>query len=213
LPPSAVSFIVIDEESGRPVISQNAELPRSPASTLKAITTYASLDLLGPAYTWHTRALAGPDLARRLERRSRPAGRRRSLSDARALVELRAPAARLRAATIHGDIVVDNSAFSPPAEDPGAFDGRPNRVYNATPDALMVNFQSIHFRVVPNAEERRVDILAEPAPSNLVIDNRIRYARAAAAAPRAASISRSPRHARIGSRSPAGSRHIARRAS
>src|SRR5208282_6237078 len=57
LPPSAVSFIVTDVDSGRPVISQNAQVPRSPASTIKAITTYASLDLLGPAYTWHTRAL------------------------------------------------------------------------------------------------------------------------------------------------------------
>src|ERR1022692_1374576 len=59
LPPSAVSFIVADVETGRPVISQNAQVPRSPASTIKAVTTYASLDLLGPAYTWHTRALAG----------------------------------------------------------------------------------------------------------------------------------------------------------
>ncbi len=39
----------------------------------------------------------------------------------------------------------------------------------------MVNFQSINFRIAPNAEERRVDIVAEPSPGNLLIDNRIRY--------------------------------------
>jgi len=177
LPPSAVSFIVTDVDSGRPVISQNAQVPRSPASTIKAITTYASLDLLGPAYTWHTRALirgsieagvlngdlilqGGGDPYMTMERWWSFANRLRDSG--------------LR--TIHGDIVVDNSAYSLTAEDPGAFDGRPNRVYNVTPDALMINFQSIDFRVVPNAEQRRVDIVAEPAPSNLTIDNRIRFA-------------------------------------
>ncbi len=176
LPPSAVSFIVVDEETGRPVLSQNALRPRTPASTLKTITTFASLDLLGPAYTWHTRALVSGPIERgvlngdlilqgggdpylTLERWWNFARRLRGLG----------------LHTIHGDIVVDNSAFSLPAEDPGAFDGRPDRAYNAAPDALMVNFQSIQFRVAPNAEERRIDIVADPAPSNLLIENRIRY--------------------------------------
>lgn len=177
LPPNAVSFIVVDAESGLPVISQNAQLPRSPASTLKAITTFASLDMLGPSFTWHTRALArgpiergvldgdlilqgGGDPYLTLERWWNFAHQLRSSG--------------LRA--IHGDILIDHSAFDLPSADPGAFDGRPNRAYNAAPDALMVNFQSIQFRVAPNPEERRVDIFADPAPSNLIIDNRIRYA-------------------------------------
>jgi len=50
---------------------------------------------------------------------------------------------------IHGDIVVDDSAFSLPAEDPGAFDGRRNRSYNVVPDALMVNFQTVGFKWCP----------------------------------------------------------------
>jgi serine-type D-Ala-D-Ala carboxypeptidase/endopeptidase (penicillin-binding protein 4) len=78
--------------------------------------------------------------------------------------------------SIPGDIVVDNSAFSLPKEDPGAFDGRPNRSYNVLPDALMVNFQSIDFTLAANAETHRVDIIASPAPVNLEVDNHIRYA-------------------------------------
>ena len=56
------------------------------------------------------------------------------------------------------------------------------------PDALMVNFQSIEFTVVPNADTRRVDIVANPAPVNLTIENRIRFApgRCTAAASRPA---------------------------
>ncbi len=76
---------------------------------------------------------------------------------------------------IHGDIVVDDTAFALPPEDPGDFDGRPNRSYNVLPNALMVNFQSIEFSVVPDAAARRIDIIASPAPINLAIENRVRF--------------------------------------
>ena len=79
--------------------------------------------------------------------------------------------------TIHGDIVIDNTAFSLPPEDPGEFDGRPNRAYNVVPDALMVNFQSIEFRGrARRAVARRVDVIANPAPANLLIENHVRFA-------------------------------------
>jgi D-alanyl-D-alanine carboxypeptidase/D-alanyl-D-alanine-endopeptidase (penicillin-binding protein 4) len=175
LPPGAVSFAVIDADSGRVMFSQNPDTPRSPASTIKVVTTFAALDLLGPAYTWHTRALirgaledgvldgdlilqGGGDPYMTLER---------WWSFARAI---RAKGLK----TIRGDIVIDNTAFSLPAEDPAEFDGRPNRPYNVLPDALMVNFQSIEFRVLPDAEARRVDVIASPAPVNLAIDNQVR---------------------------------------
>ncbi|HTB29599.1 MAG TPA: D-alanyl-D-alanine carboxypeptidase, partial [Steroidobacteraceae bacterium] len=57
LAPSTTSFAVLDVDSGRVVASLNAATPRSPASTMKLVTTFAGLDLLGPAYTWHTDAL------------------------------------------------------------------------------------------------------------------------------------------------------------
>jgi D-alanyl-D-alanine carboxypeptidase/D-alanyl-D-alanine-endopeptidase (penicillin-binding protein 4) len=78
--------------------------------------------------------------------------------------------------SIRGDIVIDDSAFSLPAEDPGAFDGKPNRTYNVLPDAMMVNFQAVEFRLAANSGTRRVDIDATPAPVNLVIENKVRYA-------------------------------------
>src|SRR5271163_291868 len=150
LPPSAVSFVIIDPESDRVVMSLNAETPRSPASTIKTLTTFAALDMLGPAFTWRTTAWArgtqsagvldgdlivqgGGDLYITLER---------WWSFVQAL---RATGLK----SIRGDVVIDNTAFSLPQEDPGAFDGRPNRAYNVLPDALMVNFQS-------RSEERRV---------------------------------------------------------
>ena len=164
----AVSFAVVDLDSGRVVASLNGDTPRSPASTIKLLTTFASLDLLGPAFVWHTRALlrgelndgvlngdlvlqGGGDPYMTLERWW-------------SFVHmLRARGLK----TIHGDIVIDNTAFALPPEDPGSFDGRPNRTYNVLPDALMVNFQSIEFRVAPNAQIGKVEIVATPAPVNL----------------------------------------------
>jgi serine-type D-Ala-D-Ala carboxypeptidase/endopeptidase (penicillin-binding protein 4) len=177
LPTGAVSFAIVDADSGRLLFGQNPDTPRSPASTIKVVTTFAALDLLGPAYIWHTRASirgalrggvldgdlilqGGGDPYMTLERWWSFAG------------ALRAKGLK----TIRGDIVVDNTAFSLPAEDPGEFDGRPNRPYNVLPDALMVNFQSIEFRLQPDVDARRVDVIANPAPVNLAIDNHVRFA-------------------------------------
>ena len=177
VPAAAVSFIVLDAATGRVVASHEADTPRSPASTLKVLTTFASLETLGPNNTWHTRALirgeiddgvldgdlilkGGGDPYMTLERwwgfarmlRNRGLG------------------------TIHGDIVIDDTDFSLPNVDPGAFDGRPNRSYNVPPDGLMVNFQSVDFTVFANAGARRVEIIADPSPVNLKIENHVRYA-------------------------------------
>ena len=177
LPPNSASFVIVDLDTGKTVLGQNVDTPRSPASTIKVVTTFASLDLLGPSYIWHTRAgirgslkggvldgdlvlQGGGDPYMTLER---------WWSFARGLREKGLK-------TIHGDIVIDDTAFSLPVEDPGAFDGRPNRSYNVLPNALMVNFQSIEFHVVPNVDMRRVDIVASPSPVNLEIENHVALA-------------------------------------
>jgi serine-type D-Ala-D-Ala carboxypeptidase/endopeptidase (penicillin-binding protein 4) len=177
LAPSSVSFVIVDPDTGRVLMSQNPDVPRSPASTVKTLTTFAALDMLGPTYTWHTRAYTrgvltdgvldgdlilqgGGDPYITLERWwSFVAGLRSK---------------GLRA--IHGDIVIDNGAFALPPQDPGAFDGRPNRSYNVLPDALMVNFQSVEFRVSANPDSHRVEVGTVPAPANLAVENHIRFA-------------------------------------
>jgi serine-type D-Ala-D-Ala carboxypeptidase/endopeptidase (penicillin-binding protein 4) len=169
LPASAVSFVILDADSGRVIMSQNPDVLRSPASTIKTVTTFAALDLLGPTFTWQTRAWnRGGDLI--LQGGGDPyITMERWWSFVQGL-----RVAGLK--SIHGDVVIDNTAFSLPPEDPGAFDGRPNRTYNVAPDALMVNFQSVEFRLAANAETREVEVVATPAPVNLAIENHIRFA-------------------------------------
>ncbi len=177
LPPSAVSFVILDPDSGHVLMSQNPDTPRSPASTIKTLTTFAALDMLGPTFTWQTRAWirgtlnngvldgdlilqGGGDPYMTLER---------WWSVVRSL---RAEGLK----SIRGDIVIDDGAFALPPGDPGAFDGRPNRSYNLLPNALMVNFQSVEFRLAANADTRQVEVVASPAPVNLTIENHIQFA-------------------------------------
>jgi serine-type D-Ala-D-Ala carboxypeptidase/endopeptidase (penicillin-binding protein 4) len=169
LPASAVSFVVLEADSGRIVANHNADTPRSPASTIKTVTTFAALDMLGPAFIWQTRAWSfdgdlilqgGGDPYMTMERWW-------------SFVQgLRASGLK----SIGGDIVIDNGAFSLEKADPGAFDGRPNRSYNVLPDALMVNFQSVEFRLVADPDSRRVQVIASPAPINLDVENHVRFA-------------------------------------
>jgi D-alanyl-D-alanine carboxypeptidase len=62
IPLSAVAGYVQEVDGGRPVLAHNALLAMNPASTMKLVTTYAALDLLGPTYTWKTEAYAGTGL-------------------------------------------------------------------------------------------------------------------------------------------------------
>jgi serine-type D-Ala-D-Ala carboxypeptidase/endopeptidase (penicillin-binding protein 4) len=169
VPESAVSFVVVDPETGRLVLSHNPDTPRSPASTIKTVTTFAALDMLGPTFIWQTRAwLQGKDLI--LQGGGDPYI---TLERWWSFVQ------RLRSTglkSISGDIVIDDSAFSLQPEDPGVFDGRPNRTYNVSPDALMVNFQSVEFRLAADPESRQVAVTASPAPINLIIENHVRFA-------------------------------------
>jgi D-alanyl-D-alanine carboxypeptidase/D-alanyl-D-alanine-endopeptidase (penicillin-binding protein 4) len=169
VPAGAASFVILEAESGRVVTSHNADTPRSPASTIKTVTTFAALDMLGPAFLWQTRAwVHDADLI--LQGGGDP-----YMTTERwwsFVQDLRAEGLK----SIRGDIVIDNGAFSLPKEDPAAFDGRPNRSYNVLPDALMVNFQSIDFKLFADPDSHKVQVIANPAPVNLEVENRIRFA-------------------------------------
>ena len=110
LPSSALSFVIIDMDTGRVVMSHNPDTPRSPASTIKTVTTFAALDMLGPAFVWRTRAwLHDGDLY--LQGGGDPYI---TLERWWSFVQgLRAQGLN----SIPGDIVIDNSAFSLPKED------------------------------------------------------------------------------------------------
>src|SRR5688572_9989026 len=63
IPARNVSIYVRDAGSNDVVLAINDNQPRSPASVIKVLTTYAALYALGPSYTWKTRAYVNGRLA------------------------------------------------------------------------------------------------------------------------------------------------------
>src|SRR5689334_76556 len=56
IPEANVGVVVQPAGEAHSLLSLNADEPRNPASVMKLVTTYAALELLGPAYRWRTEA-------------------------------------------------------------------------------------------------------------------------------------------------------------
>jgi serine-type D-Ala-D-Ala carboxypeptidase/endopeptidase (penicillin-binding protein 4) len=175
VPLENVSFYVQDAAARKVVLEVHAGTPRSPASIIKVLTTFAALDMLGPGYTWKTRALADGRIANGV------------LEGDLVLVGGGDPyitserwwsfVQTLRAqgvATIQGDVIIDNTYFASDGENRAAFDGQAFRSYNVLPDALMVNFQTARVTVSATPQLTKPQIVLNPAPANLEIENRLR---------------------------------------
>lgn len=158
------------EAAGPAGLSRNAERPMNPASTMKLVTTYAALETLGPAFTWHTTlSTNAPRIGDALggDVYLKGSGDPKLLAS-----DLWSMFGWLRGqgiVRIAGDLVVDRSAFAEQAVDPGAFDGEPYRPYNVGPDALLVNFKALTLRFVPDDAQRRVRVVAQPALADYAV--------------------------------------------
>jgi D-alanyl-D-alanine carboxypeptidase/D-alanyl-D-alanine-endopeptidase (penicillin-binding protein 4) len=139
---------------------------------MKLVTTYAALQLLGPAYRWKTEVyLEGTRREETLEGNLvlRGHGDPKLTYEAVWLL-LRAVRARgLR--DIRGDIVLDRSFFAPSPDD--RIDDETFRPYNVAPDALLVNFKSLRFTFIPRPESGGVLIAVEPELPGLRIVNEL----------------------------------------
>jgi D-alanyl-D-alanine carboxypeptidase/D-alanyl-D-alanine-endopeptidase (penicillin-binding protein 4) len=174
LPGSALSVFVRDVDREEPLLSYNSTVPRNPASTMKVLTTFAALDTLGPAYTWHTRAYAtGPVHDQVLEGNLVLVGGGDPFMSAERWWGFVSGLRQAGIERIRGDVVIDNSMFATRGDDRGSFDNRPERTYNVLPDALLVNFQTVTITAMPDAATRSLHVSANPSPANLTIDNHV----------------------------------------
>lgn len=165
LPREAVTLLVVDAEGRQPPrLSHRASVPVNPASVMKLVTTYAALDLLGPAYSWRT-----PVYVEGAVRDGTLYGNLyiRGLGDPRLVTErlwlLLRRVQGLGVRQIAGDIVLDRSAFDVADTDPGSFDGEPLRPYNVAPDALLLNFKSVTMTFVPDRGIGTAQVQFEPS--------------------------------------------------
>lgn len=173
IPAGALSAVVRDIHSGETLLAVNAEVARSPASTIKVVTTFGALDELGPNYVWTTRAYAtGPIVAGHLKGDLVLRGGGDPFMSAERW-ERFAREVRLRGIThVDGDVVIDETLFEAQDADPDDFDGKGYRTYNVLPAALLVNLQTVEFHVVP--EQGHLAVIADPAPANFTITNHLK---------------------------------------
>ncbi len=171
IPGSHIGLVVQSLDRNKATASFNASVAFNPASVMKVITTLAALDSLGPAHTFKTHVLidgavsdgtlngnliiqGGGDPALNLEHFQT------------LLHEIRARGIR----KINGDVILDNRLFAIDSVGPGAFDGEPLKPYNAEPAALLVNYNVLPLRLMPekNGIEAHLD------PPALPVENGIR---------------------------------------
>jgi D-alanyl-D-alanine carboxypeptidase/D-alanyl-D-alanine-endopeptidase (penicillin-binding protein 4) len=173
IPEAAAAFYVHEIGAERALLAHGAERALNPASTIKLVTTYAGLELLGPAYVWVTEAYAaGPMkdgvLTGDLVLRGRGDPKLTIENFWLLLRSLRGRGVR----EIHGDLVLDRGFFATGQYDPARFDDQPTRPYNTGPDALLVNFKAVRLQFVPDAAARSVQIVTEPVlPQVQVVNN------------------------------------------
>lgn len=161
LGPQDASFFVQEIGVDQALIDAHADLAQNPASTIKLITTYAALELLGPAYVWKTQFVSEAPLVGDVldgDLRVRASGDPQFLWEHlwQVLRDLRARGVR----EIRGDLIVDRSVFEPVAHDDAAFDGDRLRAYNVGPDAFMFNYKATALRFA--ALDDRVAVWMEP---------------------------------------------------
>ncbi len=174
VPDSNVTVVVRDVASGESLVELNPELPRAPASTMKLLPTWAALDLLGPSYTWKTRAWADAPVVKGVLKGNLylQGGGDPLLTIERwwrFVSDLRQTGLRV----IEGDIIIDQTRFAAPDERPEDFDGKFWRTYNVLPDAMLVNWQSSDFTIRPADDGQGIEIGIQPFPEGLVVDNRV----------------------------------------
>ncbi len=152
----------------------NADVSVNPASTMKLVTTYAALELLGPTHQWKTEFYADGPLKDGILHGNLylKGGGDPKLNMEKLwllLRDLRANGVR----QVTGDLVLDRSHFVQPTlpsfNDDG---GDSNKPFLVAPDALLVNLKALRF--IARAEGGQVRVAIEPPIANIRIDNRVK---------------------------------------
>ena len=173
VPREALAAIVVDAAppangKGTPLLSYRATASVNPASVMKLVTTYAGLELLGPAYTWPTPVFVDGTINNGVLTGNLVI---QGKGDPKLVLErlwlLLRRVQGLGIKTITGDILLDRSAFTVAPQSPADFDGEPLRPYNAAPDALLINFKSVVMTFVPNPGAGVAAVSFEPPLANV----------------------------------------------
>jgi D-alanyl-D-alanine carboxypeptidase/D-alanyl-D-alanine-endopeptidase (penicillin-binding protein 4) len=175
VPREALTVLVAPAQGDAPArLAHRIAEPMNPASVMKLVTTYAALDMLGPAYTWNT-----PIYADGIVRDGTLSGDLYIVGQGDPQLVLERLWLLLRRVqgmgirSITGDIVLDHSAFSVAEIDTSSFDGEPLRPYNAAPDALLINFTSVMMTFTPERAGGFARVQFDPPMAGVQTQDRV----------------------------------------
>ena len=171
---NALSLVMVPLSGpGTPTV-YNADVSVNPASTMKLVTTYAALELLGPNYQWKTEfytdgKLDGGILNGNLYLKGGGDPKLNMEKLWLLMRDLRANGVR----QITGDLVLDRSYFMAPQlpefNDDGGDDNKP---FLVKPDALMINLKAMRF--IARNDGGKVVVSVEPPIGTIHIDNQVK---------------------------------------
>ncbi len=177
IPEDTVSILVTELESGKTILRWNDETPRNPASTMKLVTTLVALDVLGPSYQWRTELYTLGTLENgRLDGDLLIKGYGDPFLVTERIWRMLRELSQMGLREIGGDLVIDDSYFDVPYEDPAKFDQQPLRAYNVAPNALLMNLKVIRYWFEPDRDANAVRVILEPPLENLRVENRLSLA-------------------------------------
>lgn len=171
-----ISFYVKDLNEGKTLLDYNSAKQRSPASTMKLLTTYAALKLLKPSYRWRTEAWTRGNIEKETLKGDLIL---KGYGDPFLVQEkywkfiqgIREKGLK----HITGHIIIDNSYFKLPPMNSGSFDNEPYRLYNAIPSALMYNYQATRFLFRPDKKNEKIEVIPYPKVADITYRNQVTY--------------------------------------
>ncbi len=178
IPSDQVALVALPVDGGSPLLVHNAGQPMNPASTMKLLTSYAALSMLGPEYRWRT----GAYLRGRIQDGVLDGDLvLKGAGDPKLVIEdLTEFVGRMRHAglrELRGDLVIDDSVFDVGPGSVEAFDGDPTQPYNVRPFGLLMNFKATRVVVQPGDAGARVTL--DPALDGVEVESRLRMVRGA----------------------------------
>src|SRR5690606_13298161 len=170
----ALSLVALPLNGPGTGIVYNADVSVNPASTMKLVTTYAALELLGPTHQWKTEfytdgALKNGVLNGNLYLKG-GGDPKLNLEKLWLLMrDLRANGVQ----QVTGDLVLDRSYFVQPKlpqfNDDG---GDQNKPFLVGPDSLLINLKAV--RMITRSDSGKVSVMMDPPLTNVRIDNQVK---------------------------------------
>lgn len=173
IPVSAISVYVRPIDESQPRIAWRADLPMNPASTMKLVTTWAGLNVLGADYRWRTSIYVDHlpvDGVLRGNVYIVGGGDPKLVPEE--LEKFMHGLRQVDVNKIDGDLILDKTLFIEGPDYDQTIDGQVDRAYNVPPDPLLYAFKSLNFKLIPSADGK-VKVTVLPTLPQVSIQNHL----------------------------------------